>query len=275
MSRSPRTSRSSLVAPAILAAVLGAIAPGAAAADPRLILSYETGPAYVAQNDGRYGAAGTPYEAGDVGQQDTLARVERSAVELVLGRHRVIALYAPFLLETRVALADELRFRDTLFPTGTVVDHRYRFDGLRASYLYHVVGGRLGVELGGSLQIRNADVAFTSVDGRLRGDQSDIGLVPALKARLRYSPGRAWAMLEADGLSTFGLVGDTSGGLYDVALIGGYAIRPDVSIYGNVRLLGGGAEVPAQQIDNWGNYVSASLGLRFQLGADHRGRRRR
>lgn len=273
MSRSLRTARSSLVAPAILAAVLGAIAPGAAAAEPRLILSYETGPAYVAQNDGRYGAAGTPYEAADVGQQDTLARVERSAVELVLGRHRVIALYAPFLLETRVALADELRFRDTLFPTGTVVDHRYRFDGLRASYLYEVVGGRVGVELGGSLQIRNADVAFTSVDGRLRGDQSNIGLVPALKARLRYTPGRAWAMVEADGLSTFGLVGATSGGLYDVAVIGGYAIRPDISFYGNLRLLGGGAEVPAQQIDNWGNYVSASLGLRVELGGGQRRRR--
>lgn len=276
MHRRPTARRpSAVVAPAVLAASIVAITAGAAGAEPRVVLSYETGPAYVAQNDGRYGANGTPYEADDVAQRDTLARVERAAVELVLGRHRIIALYAPFLLDTRVALADDLQFRDTMFPAGTIVDHRYRFDGLRASYLYEVVGGRFGVELGGSLQIRNADVAFTSVDGRLRGDQSDIGLVPALKARLRYSPGRAWAMLEADGLSTFGLVGDTSGGLYDVALIGGYAIHPDLSIYGNVRLLGGGANVPAQQIDNWGNYVSASLGLRLQLGADHRGRRRR
>jgi len=239
---------------------------GAAHASPRVILSYETGPAYIAQNDGRYGDAGTPYEAGDVGQQDNLVRGERSAVEVVTGRHRVIALYAPFLVDTQVELATDLTFRDTTFAAGTVVDHRYRFDGYRASYLYEVVGGELAVELGGSLQIRNADVAFTSADGAARAAQSDIGLVPALKARLTYTPGPAWGRLEVDGLSTFGLVGNVSGGLYDVAVTGGYAVRPNVDVYGTLRLLGGGAEVPDQAIDNWANFVSASLGVRLHLG---------
>lgn len=167
-------------------------------ADLRAVLAYDTGPAYIAQNDGRYGAAGTPYEADDVGQRDTLVRAERATVELVAGRHRVIALYAPFLVDTQATLTSELRFRDVTFPTGTVVDHRYRFDGYRASYLYQVVGGRVGLELGGSLQVRSADVAFASADGSRRASQSDIGLVPALKARLTYTPGRAWAQLEAD-----------------------------------------------------------------------------
>ena len=248
-----------------------------AAAEPRAVLTYDTGPAYIAQNDGRYGAGGTSYDADDVGQRDTLVRAERATVELVLGRHRIVALYAPFLVDTRAALPTELRFRDTTFPAGTVVDHRYRFDGYRASYLYQVLGGRFGVELGGSLQIRSADVAFTSADGSLRGVQSDIGLVPALKARLTYAPGRAWAQLEVDGSSTFGLVGDTSGALYDVAVIGGYAFHRDLALYGSVRLVGGGAEVPAQEIDNWANFVSASLGVQVQLGRDpdRRGRRRR
>lgn len=247
----------------LLAALL---APTAAAAAPRVVLGYETGPTYIAQNDGRYGEAGTPFEADDVAQRATLVRGERASVELVTGRHRAIALYAPFLIDTQVALATDLTFRDTTFPAGTVVDHRYRFDGYRASYLYEVVGGRLAVELGGSLQIRSADVAFARVDGAARAVQSDIGLVPALKARLTYTPGRAWARLEADGLSTFGLVGDTSGALYDVAVTGGFAVRRDVDIFGTVRLLGGGAEVPAQAIDNWGNFVSAALGVRIRLG---------
>ena len=258
-----------------LTLALGTALPAAAA--PRAVLTYDTGPAYIAQNDGRYGAGGTSYDADDVGQRDTLVRAERATVELVLGRHRIVALYAPFLVDTRAALPTELRFRDTTFPAGTVVDHRYRFDGYRASYLYQVLGGRFGVELGGSLQIRSADVAFTSADGSLRGVQSDIGLVPALKARLTYAPGRAWAQLEVDGSSTFGLVGDTSGALYDVAVIGGYAFHRDLALYGSVRLVGGGAEVPAQEIDNWANFVSASLGVQVQLGRDpdRRGRRRR
>ncbi len=261
------------VAPA-LASLL--VAPPAAA-ELRAVLSYDTGPAYVAQNDGRYGAAGTPYDADDVGQRDTLLRAERATVELVAGRHRVIALYAPFLVDTRATLDAELRFRDTTFAAGTVIDHRYRFDGYRASYLYELTGGRFAVEVGGSLQVRSADVAFTSADGSRRGVQSDLGLVPALKARLTYRPGRAWAQLEADGSSTFGLVGDTSGALYDVAAIAGYGFRPDLALYATVRLVGGGAEVPDQAIDNWANLASATLGVQIQLDdrPDPRRRRRR
>jgi hypothetical protein len=249
-----------------IAALLALAAPATAAASPSVRLSYETGPAYVLQNDGRYGADGTSFDAGDVGQQDILLVTERTSVELATGRHRVLALYAPFLVDTRVTLADELVFRDVTFAAGTVVDHRYRFDGFRGSYLYQVVDGTIGVELGASLQIRSAQVAFTSVDGSLRDQQPDIGLVPALKARLTYEFGAAWAALEADGLSTFGLVGDTRGAIYDVALIAGYAVHDDIDVFADVRLLGGGAEVPDQAIDNWANFVSASLGVRVELG---------
>ena len=254
----------SLRQPTCLALVLAAV-PALAAAEPTVTASYETGPAYIAQNDGRYGADGTPFEADDVGQRDNLVRTERASVELGLGRHRVIALYAPLTVPTQVTLGEDLRFRDVTFPAGTVVDHRYRFDGYRASYLYQVVAGTLGVELGASLQIRDADVAFSRADGTARANQSDIGVVPALKARLTYDAGCAWGALEADGSSTFGLVGDTSGGLYDVALTVGRAVRPDVDVFANVRLLGGGAEVPDQEIDNWANFVGASLGLRVRL----------
>ena len=246
-------------------AALSTVAATPATARPRFAATYEAGPGYVLQNDNRYGDAGTPYEAADVGQQANLARLERTTVSMALGRHRLIALYAPLQLSTRVALASDLRFRDTLFLGGTVVDHLYRFDGLRASYLYALREGDLSVEVGASLQVRDADVAFTSVDGRQRANQTDIGLVPALKARATWAPDRTWAMLEVDASSTFGLVGDTSGGLYDVALACGYPVRRDVDVYANLRLLGGGAEVPAQAIDNWANFVSAAIGVRLTL----------
>lgn len=249
-----------------LLAILIGLASPAAAAPPRVVVGYETGPAYVAQNDGRYGAAGTPFEAGDVGQQANLVRAERATVELVLGRHRVIALYAPFELATQVRLTDALTFRDTTFAAGTVVDHRYRFNGYRASYLYQLTRGRVAIELGGSLQIRDADVAFTSADGAQRANQSDIGLVPALKARATYTTACAWAALEADGQSTFGLLDGVSGGIYDVALTAGLPVHRNVDVTATLRLLGGGATVADQQIDNWANFASAALGLRVALG---------
>ena len=228
---------------------------------------YETGPAYIVQNDGRYGVNGTPYEAADVGQQKTLLRTARTSLELGGGRHTVILLYAPFAVTTRVTLADDLQFRDASFAAGTVVDHRYVFDGFRGSYLYEAVRhGGWSLGLGGSLQIRSADVAFTSVDGRLHAAQDDIGLVPAAKLRLRYTPRCGpWGQLEADGLSTFGLVGDTSGAIYDVGLTAGLPVGRGLDLFVTARWLGGGAEVPSKHIDNWANFASLAAGVRVAL----------
>lgn len=256
--------------PAGVAAVAAFLALASSpAAAPALHLGYETGPAYVAQNDGRYGATGTEYDAADVGQQKNLARVERASLELRGGRHRVIFTYIPFELRTRVALDAELRFRDTVFPAGTVVDHRYLFDGTRASYLYELLPGaaRWSFELGGSFQVRNADVAFTAVDGTRHDAQDDIGPVAALKARLTFTPapGGPWARLDADAISSFGLIGDTSGGLYDVALVLGLPIVNRLDLTFTARLYGGGATVPDQNFENWASFVSATAGLRFTL----------
>lgn len=240
-----------------------------AVAEPRVIVGAEAGPAYVAQNDGRYGEDGTLYRAGDVGQQDTLAVTRRATIELRTRRHAVIALYAPFALDSRVTLARPLRFRDEMFAAGTVVDHRYVFDGFRLSYLFGIVPeGAWRVEAGASFQVRSARVAFNDVAGTQEAAQSDIGPVGALKARITHQPGSTWwGQLEVDALSTFGLLGDTSGGIYDVALTAGRPLRPGLDAHVTLRLLGGGAEVPDQAIDNWGNYVSAAAGLRVELGA--------
>ena len=239
-------------------------------------LVYEIGPAAILQNDGRYGETGTPYEASDVGQKDNLVNVSRTSIELAAGRHTVLFLYAPFQVTTEARLADDLQFRDERFTAGTVVRHRYLFDGYRTSYLYRLLSSRgLHWELGASLQVRNADVAFTSLPGDQRAHQDDIGLVFAAKTRLWYrpTPTSLWALLDADGFSTFGLVDGVSGGIYDVALTAGQPIGRGVSITLNARLVGGGADVESQQIYNWANFVSFTAGLRIELDTLVRGDR--
>lgn len=242
-----------------------------AAAEPSITLGYETGPSYVVQNDGAYGADGTRYSAADVGQQDNLVRTSRTSAELAIGRHTAILLYAPFESRTQVRLARDLQFRDERFVAGTVVDHRYLFDGFRGSYLYRAIDrafdGRLDVELGGSLQIRSAEVAFTSVDGAQRAEEDDIGLVAALKARAWWRPHatEVWGMLEADAFSTFGLVRNVRGAIYDVQLATGYPIARGVDVTLGARLLGGGADVASRDLYNWGNFVSFTAGVRVGL----------
>jgi hypothetical protein len=229
-------------------------------------LTYEVGPGYIAQNDGRYGEGGTPYEAADVGQRDSLVNVARASLELAHGDHRLILLYAPLDVTTEVELTKDLRFRDELFAAGTLVTHRYLFDGYRASYLYRLVERRkVGLEVGASLQIRNAIVAFS--DGSRRAQQNDIGLVGALKLRLWLRPHARgpWGAIEADGFSTFGLVDGVSGGIYDVQVSLGHPIGRGIDVVLGVRLLGGGANVRDQAIDNWANFVIATAGFRVAL----------
>lgn len=241
--------------------------------DPsRVILDYEIGPLYILQNDGRYGAEGTEYEAGDVGQQDNLLDVERLSLELrPTQRHTFVLLYAPLDVTTRVTLAQDLQFRDAMFAAGTVVDHRYLFDGYRASYLYGLWRGLLGLDLdvdvGTSVQIRDAAVAFTARDGGQFAEETDIGVVLAFKARVRYRPRPRgpYALLDADAFSTFGVIRDVRGGIYDVALSLGLPLAEPADLVLRARVLGGGADVPEQEIYNWASFLSFTAGLRLAL----------
>lgn len=168
----------------------------------------------------------------------------------------------------RGARAHDLQFRDTLFVAGTVVQHRYLFDGYRGSYLYRFRNrSGLTLEAGGSLQIRNAEVAFRSLDGAQRAAENDIGLVFAAKARLRYQPpcGSWWGGLEADGFSTFGLVPGVRGGIYDVQVVAGHPVARGLDVMLGARLLGGGANVESRDIYNWANFVAFTAGVRISL----------
>ncbi len=236
-----------------------------------LWLDYEIGAAWIAQNDGRYGATGTEYSADDLDQRDNLVVAQRLHLEGRLGeRHGIILLYAPLDLKTRATLPRDIDFRGTVFREGTVVDSRYLFDGIRGSYLYRLIGNeRLQWDGGASLQVRNARVAIGSVDGAQYAAERDIGLVFALKTRLTYkTPSRLWASLEADGSSSFGLIPNVSGAIYDVALTLGMPLTQrsdEVSGFLRLRWVGGGADVERRDIYNWGNFGFVLAGVRGDL----------
>lgn len=260
-----------MLLPAVLAVLLTA-SPEATRFVPgldELTVDLEMGPALVVQNDNRYGPSGTLYSAEEVGQRRNLFIGMRVSVEAVLAeRHRVLFLYAPLDLTTRVTLERDLDFRGTGFNAGEVVDHRYLFDGYRGSYLYRLIlQDRLRWDVGGSLQVRNASVELRSVDsGNSRfAVERDIGLVVALKTRLTWIPNPAlWTTLEADGTSSLGIA-DVTGALYDVSLSVGTPVRPGLDAFLRLRWLGGGAEVPNRNIENWANLFFATAGVRGDL----------
>jgi hypothetical protein len=244
------------------------VAPLPTSALSDLTLDFEGGAVAFFQNDQAYGPRdrATAYTHRTVALDRNLYGAQRVSLEArALERHTVIFLYAPLDVPTRVTLGAPLTFRDQTFPAGAVVDHRYLFDGIRATYLYRTLQtGSLTVDLGATLGVRNAEVSFTQTDGTRFAAERDIGPVPALRARLRYDPGQgAYALYDVDAGGTLPGVGTVTGGVFDTALTLGVPLVRGLDGTLRLRYLAGGATVPNREIVNWAQFASASAGFRF------------
>lgn len=252
-----------------LAVLLAALPARAAAPLEEAIFELEDGPFYVLNNDQTFGVHGTPFEADDLNQQDNLFYAARFTLEIrPWKRHGVALLWAPLPIETRARLARAIRFRDTLFTTGTPVESLYDFEGYRGTYYFRPIAvDGFEWDIGAAVQIRNAIVSLAAQDGSAYAQRSDIGFVPALATRLRWWPAPTyWLQLEATGLSTFG-AGGTKGSLYDVAASLGFPLDDDddASLFVRTRLYGGGVELEDGSLDNQAAFLFLTAGVRADL----------
>jgi hypothetical protein len=261
------------------------LAVSTAAADPevrpafaRVLLTGELGFLGAAYHRIQYGKNGTTFDYVNEGGQKTLSPFLRLVAELRLARrHAIIFLYQPLSFTTSVRLRRDLLVDELRFPSGSGVDLRYGFDFYRLSYLYDLLGrpgSRRELSIGLSMQIRNAVVTFTSTDGALQRSFSNIGPVPALKARGGYTfRGGAWLAGEADFMYApvkylNGGKSDVEGAIFDISLRAGYRVRAPLDLFLNLRYLGGGAKGTSPNentvgdgfVSNWLHFITLSLG---------------
>ncbi len=257
-------------------------------AEPALQLSAvsELGFVDVHANSVRFSTSGTLFRYTEEGGQDILYPWMRLSAELTWrGRHTAILLYQPLEVNTQVVLQRDLVVDDLTFVAGTPMDLRYGFPFYRASYLYDLLEGP-GRELavGGSLQLRNATIVFSSADGLLRRANRSLGPVPLLKVRGQWDLGpRYWWGFEADGIYApiqyfNGSDNEATGALLDLSVRGGVRLSDSVDVFLNLRYLGGGArstEDDPEKIDfgdgyasNWLDLASVSLGARYRLSVE-------
>jgi len=224
----------------------------------------------------QFGKDGTYFDYVKEGGQDNLYTVGRLSLELELKRrHTFIFLYQPLDIVTEVALQRDVRIAGAEFPQGTPVQLRYGFPFYRASYLYDLVKSpKHELSIGLSLQIRNATIDFKSQDGKTFTSNRDIGPVPILKSRGRYSFERGGAFLgyEVDGfyapISVInGSDNEVTGAIVDLSLRGGLALPANGEIFLNLRYLAGGAvgqSDPEPTYDgytkNWLHFMTVTLG---------------
>jgi hypothetical protein len=239
----------------------------------------------VHSNTVRYGQEGSLFRFTEEGGQDNLFLFTRLSAELSFrGRHTAVLLYQPIDLRGETLLSRDISFFDITFPAGTPLDVRYGFSFWRASYLYDFLAGpERELAVGASLQLRNATLTFTSADGLRRWSSRDVGPVPALKVRGRYTfASGVWLGLEVDGVYASGglLNRDNQEDSFEAALMdasvrAGMRLTHSVEVFLNLRYLGGGARGTDEEeaargpgdgfSSNWLDTASVTLGFSYRL----------
>jgi hypothetical protein len=245
-----------------------------------LRLSAELGFVGVLSHRIQFGQEGSTVDYLEEGGQDNLFPFARLSVDFEFAHHLVVTfLYQPLNLKSTSVFQRDIRVDDTVFPAGTPMQMRYGFDFYRLSiggdFLPHPEREML---LGFSAQIRNATIDFTSADGALGTTNRDIGFVPILKARFRWTFEKNWFLgAEVDGWFASGRGVSGSSNDFDAAIIdasirGGVVIRPVGDVFVNLRYIGGGAtgtdETPEPPSDgytnNWFHTLALSLGVQVR-----------
>lgn len=236
----------------------------------------------VLSHDIQFSRDGTEIDYVDEGGQDVLFNFQRISADFEFSdRHHVILLYQPLAIETQVQLERNWRIDGLTFPSGTAVNTRYKFPFYRASYLYDLAPAEdREIGVGGSLQLRNATIDFTSVDGQFRRSNRNVGPVPILKFRTHLPlGGDYWFEGEADGFYApvsfiNGDDNDVVGAILDASVRAGRELTPRIAGFVNLRYLGGGSQGEDDDdtgpgdgyTKNWLHFATVSLG--FTWGTD-------
>ena len=240
--------------------------------------SYELGVLAVLDHDIQLSSDGSAIDyPRDVGQ-DNLFAVSRFTAEVDIARRHIITfVYQPLQLESRATLARDLRIDGLDYRAGTTIVARYGFPYFRLGWAYDLLpraDQELAIGVGG--QLRNATVEFASLDGTLFRSRRDVGPVPLLRARGRFTLARdVFFAFEIDGfyapISVLnGSDNEVTGAIADVSVQLRARVAPHVEAFVDLRYIGGGAvgtSDPTPTSDgfqrNWLHFLALSLGATF------------
>jgi len=265
----------------ILVFAVGTLLATAHGADVKVRGWGESGFLSVIDHKVQFSENGTCFDYDDQGGQNVLFPFRRWSVDFAVGSHHTILfLYQPLAIETEVLLNNSIVVDNEVFPDGTPVRLVYSFPFYRLSYLYDFLTGPVNeFAVGLSLQIRNATIVFSSLDGERFRANRDVGPVPALKLRTTVALSEKWwAGIEADGIYApvsyiNGSDNEVTGAILDAVTRVGYSVLDPLDTYLAVRYLGGGAEGTSDDmvgpgdgfVKNWLHFLVVVLGVRYSF----------
>ena len=192
--------------------------------------------------------SGTEFNFVTNGGQEILSSFSRyTAIVDIMDRHALRFLYQPLELATQIRAKADFTIDDETFLEGEAVDIVYGFPFYRLTYLYDLLPGKTELSVGAALQLRNASIRFTTVDGSKRAVSQNLGPVPAFAfaAKLPFDNGLFLAMdatgLYASSAIINGADFEFEGSILDASLRAGARVRDGLDAYANLRFVGGSA----------------------------------
>ncbi|TNE88524.1 MAG: hypothetical protein EP330_14215 [Deltaproteobacteria bacterium] len=226
----------------------------------------------------QFGSDGTLFDYVKDGGQDNLFPSARASAALHWRRQVFTAVYQPLDLRSTVVTDQDLRVDDLTFTAGTPMNLRYGFSYWRLSWGHRVLDRDAAeITVGLGLQIRNATIGFTSVDGSQSEFNRDIGPVPLLEFeyRRRFDDGFFFET-EVDGFYApikylNGRDVDVIGAIADIQLRAGLDLADPVEAYLGLRYIGGGGEGTGTPdgtgdgfVRNWLHFAALTIGGRVR-----------
>ncbi len=200
-------------------------------------MDFETGIAGSGYNDVRY--------PGDSGTKISLSRdltldqsmFWRARVSYSFGDHHTVSLLAaPLRLEGSGTVPRDVTFGEAVFPAGTFVQTKYRFDSYRVTYRYDFYRHdnlRLGIGLTGKIR----DAAISIHSGTLSSEKANTGFVPLVNFRADLDISRrVGLLLDGDALAA------PQGRAEDVLLAVTVRATKTIQAKFGYRILEGGAD---------------------------------
>lgn len=221
-----------------------------------------------------FGKDGSTFDYVEDGGQDVLFPFVRLSVDLDVGRSSFLALYQPLDIVSTSLLQRTVRIDGVDFAAGEPLTTRYGFTFWRGSWLYDLLpSAEREVAFGLGLQIRDANIEFTSGNGEQFVGKRNVGPVPVLSYRGRFPVGQtAWIGAQVEGMYApikylNGGDVDVEGALLDATIKAGLEAKNGVTPFIAIRYLGGGAEGTSAAdgqgdgyTSNWLHTMTVSLG---------------
>ncbi|MCX8161319.1 MAG: hypothetical protein N3G18_10400 [Candidatus Saccharicenans sp.] len=172
-------------------------------------------------------------------------------------RHTISVLFSPLTLKAEGSLDRQLFFYEEIFPAGTPLSGRYKFNSYRLTYRYDFIRkGRWQVGAGVTAKIRDAAIKIEG--GGLSSTKTNVGFVPLINLRVFWQFHDRWGLLlEGDGAVA------KQGRAEDFLLAIQWRVKENLWLRFGYRILEGGADVEEVYSFSLLHYLSAGLSFSF------------